>query len=47
MQANEKELRAIRWSHVSIVLQSALSALDPVRRVGKDSTKSSRPTDPT
>lgn len=34
--ANEKELRAIRWSHVSIVIQSALNALDPVRRVGKD-----------
>lgn len=34
--ASEKELRAIRWSHVSIVIQSALNALDPVRRVGKD-----------
>jgi peptide/nickel transport system ATP-binding protein len=34
--ANEKQLRAIRWSHVSIVLQSALNALDPVRRVGKE-----------
>jgi peptide/nickel transport system ATP-binding protein len=34
--ANEKELRRIRWSHVSIVLQSALSALDPVRRVGRE-----------
>ena len=34
--ANEKELREIRWSHVSIVLQSALSALDPVMRVGKE-----------
>jgi peptide/nickel transport system ATP-binding protein len=33
--ANQKQLRAIRWSHVSIVLQSALSALDPVIRVGK------------
>lgn len=36
MMADEKQLRAIRWSHVSIVLQSALSALDPVRRVGKE-----------
>jgi peptide/nickel transport system ATP-binding protein len=36
VQANEKQLRAIRWSHVSIVLQSALSAMDPVRRVGKE-----------
>ena len=34
--ANEKQLRKIRWSHVSIVLQSALSALDPVRRVGRE-----------
>jgi peptide/nickel transport system ATP-binding protein len=34
--ANERELRAIRWSHISIVLQSALNALDPVRRVGKE-----------
>jgi peptide/nickel transport system ATP-binding protein len=34
--ASEKELRKIRWSHVSIVLQSALSALDPVRRVGRE-----------
>jgi len=36
VQANDKQLRAIRWSHVSIVLQSALSAMDPVRRVGKE-----------
>ena len=34
--ANEKELRKIRWSHVSIVLQSALSALNPVLRVGRE-----------
>jgi peptide/nickel transport system ATP-binding protein len=34
--ANEKKLRKIRWSHVSIVLQSALSALNPVLRVGKE-----------
>ena len=34
--ASEKELRKIRWSHVSIVLQSALSALNPVLRVGRD-----------
>lgn len=33
---SEKELRAIRWSHVSIVLQSALSALNPVLRVGRE-----------
>jgi peptide/nickel transport system ATP-binding protein len=34
--ANEKELRRIRWSRVSIVLQSALSALDPVQRISKE-----------
>jgi peptide/nickel transport system ATP-binding protein len=34
--ASEKELRKIRWSHVSIVLQSALSALDPVVRIAHE-----------
>jgi peptide/nickel transport system ATP-binding protein len=34
--AGEKELRNIRWSHVSIVLQSALNALNPVLRVGRE-----------
>jgi peptide/nickel transport system ATP-binding protein len=34
--ASENELRKIRWSHVSIVLQSALSALDPVQRISKE-----------
>ena len=34
--ANEHQLRKIRWSHVSIVLQSALSALDPVQRISKE-----------
>jgi peptide/nickel transport system ATP-binding protein len=33
--ASEKELRKVRWSNVSVVLQSALSALNPVLRVGK------------
>jgi peptide/nickel transport system ATP-binding protein len=32
--ASEKELRSVRWSNISIVLQSALSALNPVLRVG-------------
>jgi peptide/nickel transport system ATP-binding protein len=32
--ASERELRSIRWSSISIVLQSALSALNPVVRVG-------------
>jgi peptide/nickel transport system ATP-binding protein len=34
VNASESELRALRWSSVSIVLQSALSALNPVVRVG-------------
>jgi peptide/nickel transport system ATP-binding protein len=34
VRASEKELRSIRWSSISIVLQSALSALNPVVRVG-------------
>ena len=34
MNASEGELRSIRWSSISIVLQSALSALNPVVRVG-------------
>ncbi len=33
--ASEKELRSVRWSNISVVLQSALSALNPVLRVGK------------
>ncbi len=32
--ASEAELRSLRWSSISIVLQSALSALNPVVRVG-------------
>ena len=36
VSATESELRKIRWSHVSIVLQSALSALDPVLRIGRE-----------
>ena len=34
--ATESELRRVRWSHVSIVLQSALSALNPVLRIGRE-----------
>jgi peptide/nickel transport system ATP-binding protein len=34
VNASERELRGIRWSSISIVLQSALSALNPVERVG-------------
>lgn len=34
-RASARELRAVRWSQISVVLQSALSALDPVVRVGR------------
>ncbi len=34
VNAGEGELRTIRWSNISIVLQSALNALNPVKRVG-------------
>ena len=36
LSASERDLRRIRWSQVSIVLQSALSALNPLRRIGKE-----------
>jgi peptide/nickel transport system ATP-binding protein len=36
LQATENELRKIRWSHVSIVIQSALNALNPVLRISKE-----------
>jgi peptide/nickel transport system ATP-binding protein len=34
LTASEKELRAVRWSEISIVLQSALNALNPVSTIG-------------
>lgn len=34
LAASERDLRKIRWSEISIVLQSALNALNPVLRVG-------------
>ncbi len=34
LAAGEKELRAVRWSEISIVLQSALNALNPVSTIG-------------
>jgi peptide/nickel transport system ATP-binding protein len=36
LAATERELRKIRWSQVSIVLQSAISALNPVLRISKE-----------
>jgi peptide/nickel transport system ATP-binding protein len=36
LAASQSELRAIRWSQVSIVLQSALNALNPVLRIGHE-----------
>jgi peptide/nickel transport system ATP-binding protein len=36
LEADEKALNSVRWSHISIVLQSALSALNPLRRLSKE-----------
>ena len=36
VQADERMLRKVRWSHVSIVLQSALNALNPVLRIRRE-----------
>ncbi len=36
LAASEAELRAIRWKHISVVMQSALNALNPVRKIGKE-----------
>ncbi|MHB1208420.1 MAG: ABC transporter ATP-binding protein [Acidimicrobiales bacterium] len=36
MRASERELRSIRWSQISIVLQSALNALNPVLRISAE-----------
>jgi len=36
LAASEEDMRTIRWSHISIVLQSALSALNPLRRIGRE-----------
>ncbi len=36
LKASERQLRAIRWSDISIVLQSALNALNPVVPIGKE-----------
>lgn len=33
LKAKERQLRAVRWSEISIVLQSALNALNPVVRI--------------
>ncbi len=36
LAATEDDLRTVRWSHISIVLQSALNALNPLRRIGRE-----------
>lgn len=33
--ASEKEIEAIRWSHLSYIMQGSMSVLNPVRRIGK------------
>ena len=39
-----RQLRRVRWSQISVVIQSALNALNPVVRVGTGSTRCSRRT---
>ncbi|WEJ57502.1 ABC transporter ATP-binding protein [Devosia sp. FJ2-5-3] len=34
-KASEKEIEAIRWSHLSYIMQGSMSVLNPVRRIGK------------
>jgi peptide/nickel transport system ATP-binding protein len=34
LAASEGELRALRWSHIAVVLQSAMNALNPVLPIG-------------
>jgi peptide/nickel transport system ATP-binding protein len=34
LNAGEEELRAVRWSDISVVFQSALNALNPVKSIG-------------
>jgi peptide/nickel transport system ATP-binding protein len=36
LAASESDMRKVRWNHISVVLQSALSALNPLRRIGKE-----------
>ena len=36
LAATEDDLRAIRWSEISIVMQSALNALNPLHKIGKE-----------
>jgi peptide/nickel transport system ATP-binding protein len=38
LAADEEELRGLRWSHISVVLQSAMNALNPVLQVGAQLT---------
>src|SRR5690606_24864810 len=33
--ATDKEIEAIRWSHLSYIMQGSMSVLNPVRRIGK------------
>jgi peptide/nickel transport system ATP-binding protein len=38
LTADEEELRALRWSHLAVVLQSAMNALNPVLPIGAQLT---------
>ena len=34
LSADEEQLRQLRWAHIAVVLQSAMTALNPVLRIG-------------
>jgi peptide/nickel transport system ATP-binding protein len=36
LQATEAQLRDVRWTQISVVMQSALNALNPLRKIGKE-----------
>ncbi len=46
LAASDADIRAVRWSHVSIVMQSALNALNPMRKIGKEFDEVLRTHDP-
>jgi len=38
LAADEEQLRRLRWAHIAVVLQSAMNALNPVMRIGRQLT---------
>jgi peptide/nickel transport system permease protein len=43
---DENELRAVRWSRLSIIFQGAMNALNPVRRIGEQVSEAIRTHEP-